>query len=815
MTKILGGKRLKTNLESSEEQQKRFLWQASQNADYLEAEPPIVRDRVWVFAGGMAANGIRYASPSQAIAWGSTGCPLLPRVLRENYERIKLPNDLQELFTAPLTIDELDSFVFERCTNEVVWQPPPREFRDFLYSLLIPATQVAIPAGVPLAWIEALPITGRTRGSVQRAFWNAGASRILRVPMLAREFLNTHSVGLSILNELTCVIESAELERTSEEPALDLDLTVLQQEAAEHERLIGSDALLIVEGIRSFTRHICELAGWAMAETDAQTFGDAIAELQRAGSSNETWKPIALMNLTGLAMPPPHPYQVLDQWMEKIDPRWQVILKRRVSCYSENIVTLEELGAEFGVTRERVRQVEVKVRKALNRFLTSDDALPIRWRATTLRRTLGVAAPSHTVELLLTSPTGNNDHRSILLELAGPYDRDHDWLTLRSAKRNDPTSIIMTQVDDVGRIDKECAASQLTEWGLDVSFHERWLTRDGSVRLFSGQLVKWGTSIPDRLAFALADMGRPATVGELVAHVGENRSWNSINNALADDPRLVRVNRTHWALASWGLTEYSGIAESMRKLIEEFGGAMDVDIMVDRMHQMFGVMQNSTLVYCDAPMFVVEGKSLRLRTQDDGPYRYDSGLMTRTAGVFYLGPMRLGRLLKVDKNILRGSGGVLTYAAGSILGVEPKSYLSFGNNYGDKVDITFPESSFMGPSIGSVRRIAERLSAKEGDYLTLVLDRSDMSVSALLSDISGQPPGWDVISNLTGIEAPVDLSGLAKALLCNAGEVRKVLRDRGDYDVLNCLPKGESSAGLDGALAALQDHVEKVREGLA
>ena len=115
----------------------------------------------------------------------------------------------------------------------------------------------------------------------------------------------------------------------------------------------------------------------------------------------------------------------------------------------------------------------------------------------------------------------------------------------------------------------------------------------------------------------------------------------------------------------------------------------------------------------------------------------------------------------------------------------------------------------MGPSIGSVRRIVERLSAEEGDYLTLVLDRSEMTVSACLTDLKGQSPGWDVIGRLTGIATPADLDGLAKALSCNAGEVRSVLRARGDADVLDFLPTSETSAGLDDALAALEDHIEK------
>ena len=633
--------------------------------------------------------------------------------------------------------------------------------------------------------------------------------------MLARHFLGIRSVGVTAFNELTCVIESAELGWTGGDPTVDLDDTVHQREAAEREDLVGSAALRIIEGMSSFTEHLYEFARWAMAETDAQTFGEAIAELTRAGTENEVWKPIALASLTDLAARPPHPYAVLDKRVEQFDDRSRAIFMARVSSHAYNVVTLEELGVGFGVSRERIRQVEAKVRRALDRFLASDEALPVRWRASTLRRTLSVAAPAHTVEHLLTSPPGCNDHRGILLEMAGPYDRDHDWLTLRSARSDDPTSAILTQVDEVGRIDREFATSKLTEWGLDVSLHERWLTRHGSVRLFNGQLVRWGTSASERLEFALADMGQPATVDEMVVHVGENRSRNSINNALADDPRMVRVSRTHWALASWDLTEYSGIAESMRDLIEEHGGSTAVDTIVHSMHQMFGVAETSALAYCGAPMFVVEGKFLRLRTQHDEPYRYDPDLIERTPGVFNLGAMRLGRLLKVDKDLLRGCGTALTHAAGSILGVEVKGHLSFSNQHGDKVDITFPETSIMGPSIGSVRRIAERLSAKEGDYLTLVLDRYEMTVSAFLTDLRGQSPGWDVVGKLTGITTPVDLDSLAKALCCNTGEVRSVLRARGDNDVLDFLPKAESSAGLDDALAALEDHFEDVRGNLS
>ena len=115
-----------------------------------------------------------------------------------------------------------------------------------------------------------------------------------------------------------------------------------------------------------------------------------------------------------------------------------------------------------------------------------------------------------------------------------------------------------------------------------------------------------------------------------------------------------------------------------------------MDMVVHQMREKFGVAENSTLAYCGAPMFVVDGRSLRLRAQHDGPYQYEPDLMRRTPGVFDLGPMRLGRLLEVDRNLLRGSGTALTNAAGSILDVAVDDHLSFVNRHGDRVAITFP-----------------------------------------------------------------------------------------------------------------------------
>ena len=55
--------------------------------------------------------------------------------------------------------------------------------------------------------------------------------------------------------------------------------------------------------------------------------------------------------------------------MEKLDPREQYIIQKR--RLSDNVATLEELGSEFGISRERVRQVEVKAFEKLQKSIQS------------------------------------------------------------------------------------------------------------------------------------------------------------------------------------------------------------------------------------------------------------------------------------------------------------------------------------------------------------------------------------------------------------------------------------------------------------
>ncbi|MDR2366823.1 MAG: RNA polymerase factor sigma-32 [Deltaproteobacteria bacterium] len=60
----------------------------------------------------------------------------------------------------------------------------------------------------------------------------------------------------------------------------------------------------------------------------------------------------------------------LERFRETLTERELIILNKRL--LTENPVTLQELGEEFGVTRERIRQLEERLKKTLKKYLLKE-----------------------------------------------------------------------------------------------------------------------------------------------------------------------------------------------------------------------------------------------------------------------------------------------------------------------------------------------------------------------------------------------------------------------------------------------------------
>ena len=62
----------------------------------------------------------------------------------------------------------------------------------------------------------------------------------------------------------------------------------------------------------------------------------------------------------------------LDTWVAQLSEKQREVLERRFGLHGHKVSTLEEVGSEIGVTRERVRQIQMEALKRLREILESE-----------------------------------------------------------------------------------------------------------------------------------------------------------------------------------------------------------------------------------------------------------------------------------------------------------------------------------------------------------------------------------------------------------------------------------------------------------
>ncbi|MEX2124166.1 MAG: RNA polymerase sigma factor RpoS [Woeseia sp.] len=63
---------------------------------------------------------------------------------------------------------------------------------------------------------------------------------------------------------------------------------------------------------------------------------------------------------------------IVDAWLMKLDDKQRAVVEQRFGLHGCRRLTLEEIGQEFGVTRERVRQIQLDALHNLKRMMESD-----------------------------------------------------------------------------------------------------------------------------------------------------------------------------------------------------------------------------------------------------------------------------------------------------------------------------------------------------------------------------------------------------------------------------------------------------------
>lgn len=552
---------------------------------------------------------------------------------------------------------------------------------------------------------------------------------------------------------------------------------------------------------------------WAVDTRGARTL-EEILDLSPSlgwipGEVREPFNYLAGMGVGELADPErlvPSP-GLPEAFLRSIGERSDVLVRRRI-CRDRR-PKLRELGDELGVTRERVRQLEAGALTQASKLIATDEFRHLRWRAAELAHVVGPAIPSGDAILaaaLARASRGLEDPPTctagdLLLWLAGPYESDPSgWLVRSDFSLKQARAEFFDQLGDQWLLSRSAAADLIATSGLKPALLDPFLEASGVWRPISDDWwVKWDGAVGAKAEIVLLLTMHAMTPEQINAAIGEGHSTTSVRNALAADPRFVRLNKAGtYGLAAWGLEEYSGIAQEIFERIDRNGGSASIEDLVAELVEQFGVSENSVRMYVSSPAFVATDGLVR-RRQADEAYRPDDRI-DRVRGAYLRSDGAVIVQVPIDRDVLRGSGRQLPEPVAAALGLHPGGRQEFRSAKGRRVVLTWPDTSVMGPSLGSVRSIAADLSLELGDRMLLAFDGQAGSVV-------GAQVREDSIPSLTGlfVEPGREIEQVASAIRVSPMDLRAALQARGDAEVLALLPSAEVPDDLRDAIDEFGD----------
>ena len=499
-----------------------------------------------------------------------------------------------------------------------------------------------------------------------------------------------------------------------------------------------------------------------------------------------------------------NPFSVILDWYRSLDKRRQVILSSRTLVLSGARI-LQDIASEFGVSRERIRQVEARLIEDLERLLRTKAWEAVLWRVHRVRLVAGAAFPpgDEPTEVLLAadelwSQVEADVVRGLILRLAGPYELIHGWLMADAEKLEAAQRRLVEVAKHAGSVEFDTAREVMKAAGMHPRLVEAWLSHRSGMREMRRSIIEWPRSLGGRVLSLMRLRGSPASPDELLADLGPEVNVRSLKSCLSSSEQFVRVGLSKWGLRTWRLPEYGGIAAAICEELSQNGPSLPIDELATRLSAAWGIAENSVISLCNAPRFVVDHRMVRLR-RDDEPFSVSTDL-SQACGVFMLSDNAVSVLIDVDHDLLRGSGRSVAEQLAGLLAFRPGQGKEYEADSG-AICLSWPDTSISGPAIGSLRVHAEELNAAVGDRLRITFHGDTQSadvrlvaktrVEGLVGDLR--------LAEVTGLGGHGQglLARLAAAVESNTAELARFLRRRGDAELADHVPAPDTSSALE------------------
>jgi len=487
----------------------------------------------------------------------------------------------------------------------------------------------------------------------------------------------------------------------------------------------------------------------------------------------------------------------LDAAFRTLSPRAVEILRERLFGYHPP--TLDQLGGHFGVTRERVRQIEGKARGALLAAVAESAML----RAVSTSVVQAIGSVQALTSLLEAFPSLADEVLSVeqpawrvLDQLDDAYQIVDGWCaipTISAAEAATQTRLLeATDQYGVARIQDLNVVSVVDTEDRDATT-KAWLGRCGYV--VDGDFVLTRTrSVGDYGAAILSIVGYPMSAQDIVDRFVTERSPGSLRNAMSQDDRFDRVDRELFALTEWGMEAYSGIRSVIREQIARNGGQANLEQVIEFITSRFSVSASSVAAYASSSPFELEAGVIRPARAERSTRKAPQAtrrLFRRSAGWAYR--------ITISTDHLRGSGSAAPIALATILDLPAGESTQLRSSLGPQ---TIAWTGIQ-PSFGSIRRFLIEADAEVNSDAFLVIG-DDRTFAYEPARILTQNDVTDLLS-LVGSAA--DVPDKRAALAKSVGLPEDVpyislvasFRERGDEDIADRLIAARSE--LDGGIS--------------
>lgn len=450
--------------------------------------------------------------------------------------------------------------------------------------------------------------------------------------------------------------------------------------------------------------------------------------------------------------------------------------------------TLAQLGEDFGVTRERVRQIQVGLEARLDEMTCAPEYEPLRERAAPLTLAIGSFAPASDASVVRAMAEYTRDVPDELEEMAtctglwfaGRYQFIDEWLCAGGRPLPD-ASVLHHRFDKFGSMRLVLAKETLASEGINDIHFAAWVESIGDHRIYNENLLRWGNSAIDKVIALLRALGEPTADTTLIEMVDEGHNVRAIRDRLFQDDRVIRSSRTEWALRDWGYPEYTNVAGLIARQIAENGGAIQFADLASHLAGTFGIAEDTTRAQVRTPLFSLVGNQVRLRGIDEPRPRTE--LLAKTPNVFNHSD-RVSWLHRIDGETLRGSSRPIPNIVATMLGIGPGEEQTYRSATGS-LALSWPDTSITGARCGSIRSLAFLTGMGDGDYLRLDFIRSTQAVDVTPFTASKFATSrLGVLQDATGLQlSPNMVSALSAATDLPADDLAYALEERGDDQV--------------------------------